>query len=174
MREQIKISGGVQIFLRTPGEESRLVFEKHNLVVNTGLNILRSGIVQGSPLYAGDANVYPNVTAFGTGTTAPVAGNTALETPLNAAGAGNTSFKALTDLQFPTGTGKVKCITLYGTGDNNNSGMTEAGLFAGSLGAGDPPVISGLVLIARVNGLSISKTPSNELQIEWTLTFAAS
>lgn len=170
-RDNVPIFGAVRVLEILHDGSERIISAAKNLLVTVGRDELAHALVKSHPVYAGSADVYPRYIGMGTGTTAAAAGDTALQTPVNAAsGSGGTTFKQFTSIVFPGATGAVKLVTLY-SGSEVFTGLREIGLFSGILAAGDPPTITGLKLISRYISLgNIDKASSSKIQVEWTLT----
>jgi len=113
----------------------------HNLVVNSGLNLIRDAL-------AGDSVTFPTHMALGTGTTAEAAGDTALE---------NEVFRDVITKTSKTGTGNVQYKYYLSSQDANGYNISEEGLFnAASVGT----------MFARVTFPADEKTSSEA----WTFT----
>jgi hypothetical protein len=149
--ERLRAKGHVRLTLRNAltGEVEQVI-EQDNLVVNTGLAALASII------WNPTADSQIRYVEIGTGTNAPAAGNTTLQT----------SYLRKT-IASANSSAAIATITGYFIASEGNTTIREAGLFIGgtaSAGTG--------TLFSRV-ALNVTKTSSQTLTIEWTITFAA-
>ena len=139
---RIGVRGRVRVYV-----DGLLRGDHHNLVVNDGFEAIWKA-------FGGDATYVVSKFEGGTGTTAPAAGNTALET--SAFGP-----KALTSISFPT-LAAIKLTLDIIPGEATGVDFTEFGLFT-----------TGGQLIARVvDGNTYTKTALNTIQIVWDLTLS--
>lgn len=113
LKESMKIKGTLEIWDRKKGEDFKLILRKKNLVVTTGLNLIRDRLATSSSNYI-------QYGAAGSGTTAPTAGDTALESILGARQAFDT-VNTDTDAQ-------ARFEWSYAFNEANGT-HTEAGLF---------------------------------------------
>jgi hypothetical protein len=141
--ESIKVTGDVKITI-TGIDGSREVRELKNLVVTNGKTLLCS-------LLAGVVAQFVRYIAFGTGATAPVVGNTALEAFVLS--------KAVT-VTYPAAN-QVKFAAEMTTSEGNGNTFQEIGLYC----ATDNNMFSRLVIA------SISKTVAYRIQVEWVISF---
>ena len=121
-----------------------------NLVVTTGLNHIADRLGASSPA------TRMSHMEVGTGTTAPAAGNTALETAIASSRVSLTSQTVSTNTveyvgDFPAGTG--------------TGAVTEAGVFNAS---------SGGTMLCRTTFSVVNKGAADTLKITWTLTVSDS
>lgn len=121
-----------------------------NLVVTTGLNHIADRLGESSPA------TRMSHMEVGTGTTAPAAGNTALETAIASSRVALTSQTVSTNTveyvgDFPAGTG--------------TGAVTEAGVFNAS---------SGGTMLCRTTFSVVNKGAADTLKITWTLTVSDS
>ena len=134
-------------------KDNRLI---KNLVVDGGLSTAIKQVVGDAGGGAQPAKF--NYVALGEGTTAPVAGNTALETEESG---GGYARQVDTDPSFPvTGQGEIQVT--FGAG-NGEGAITESGLFNA--------VTTG-VMLARVVFSAINKGALDSLQITWRITLS--
>lgn len=139
---QIGVRGRVQIYI-----DGVKVGEHHNLVVNDGFEAIWKA-------FAGDATYAVSSFEGGTGTTAPAAGDTALQT--SAFGP-----KALTSVSFPS-LAAIKLTLDIIPGEATGVAFTEFGLFT----------TSGQLVARIVDGNTYTKTALNTIQIVWDLTLS--
>lgn len=116
-----------------------------NLVVTAGKNHIADQL-KSSPAQAAASHM-----AVGTGTTAPAAGDTTLQTELDR--------NALTSRTAATNV--VTYVGDWAAGDATNAALSEAGIFnAASVGT----------MLARATFTAIPKGASDTLKITWTIT----
>lgn len=123
-----------------------------NLVVTAGKAGIASNLTAGSPT---PASMRVNKIALGTGTNSPAAGDTTLQTETyrkNTASAASAS--------------NVATITGYFTATETSGTFREAGLFMSGTASADTGT-----LLSRV-AINITKTTSDTLTIEWTITIS--
>jgi hypothetical protein len=125
--------------------------KSNNLVVNTGRVQMANAIINASPLL-------PDYIGVGTGTTAPAAGDTDLETVFQYDGANNAKQVAA---KFVVSTYKARMSTQFLTSEANTT-IREIGLFT----AANPTY----TMWARV-AVNITKTSAHRLTIFWHITF---
>jgi len=147
--EDVQIKGHclVQLFDEFGNEKERR--EIDNLIVTTG----RDAIIE--RLDSSPTTAQPSHMAIGTGSTAPVAGNTTLgaEIDRNALTSNTSSGGVLT------------MVGNWAAGDGTNSAIAEAGVLnAASTGT----------LYSRATFTAINKGASDTLQITWTYTLTPS
>jgi hypothetical protein len=139
---KLKVKGHLKVYV-----DGELVGDQDNLVVDTGLDAIIEA-------FGGDANKVVDSMSAGTGTTAPIAADVAMETP--------TFSKALTSITFPA-TGQVLLTFDIIPGEATGSAFTEFGLIAAD----------GATLVARwVDGNTYNKTALNTIHGEWELTLS--
>ena len=146
MRSFIQARGRVRIILFRNGKiiEKR---ESENLVVNSGLAHIADQL-SASP----DETAMSHM-AIGTGTTAPTADDTALESEV-----------ARVALESRTDSGaNIVYKAEFGAGTGTGA-ITEAGIFNASTGG---------TMLARDTFGAINKGSNDVLRIEWTITFQA-
>ena len=121
------------------------VREVANLVVTAGKNYTASWLAASS-----QTDYFMKYLAIGTGTTAPVSGNTALESEIGTRVVGTITSSA--NIWQNEGT--------FGPG-NGTGALTEAGLFSASTGG---------TMLARQTFTVINKGASDSLKITWQIT----
>lgn len=128
------------------------VIKYHNLVPTVGRTAIASylGNVTGSP-----ATMYPNYCALGSGTNAPVNGDTTLQTE---------TFR--NTVASRTNANNIAYITGFFSATSTSGTFREAGLFI----AGTASVNSG-TLFSRV-AINITKSTSETLTLDWTVTIS--
>ena len=151
MKDQINVKGTVKIELfNKKGElkDKREICE--NLVVNTGLYHIADQMSD-----KGEAAM--SHMAIGTGTTAPVAGDTILQAELDR--------NALTSKTQGTAAdqNKVTYIGDWAAGDGTGA-ITEAGIFNAATAG---------VMLARIAFSAINKAANDTLRITWQHTYSA-
>lgn len=122
------------------------------MIVDTFLNLLRDAIY-------GDAVTAPTHIAIGTGTTAALASDTALETEMYPDGANRSAISSKTK---PTSK-KVRLQMLVGSGEANGSDLTEMGALNAATGG---------TLTNRIVHTAISKDASFELKYQVQVTLS--
>lgn len=149
MRILDNITGHMHLELRGPDGELKEVRDVDNLIVTAGSDAIMDQLLASPTL------IKPTHMAVGTGSTAPVAGNTGLGTQVD--------INALTS---KTRSGSI--ITMVGdwaAGDATNSALTEAGIFSQAAAVdGTHPMYS------RATFTAIDKQAADTLQITWTFT----
>ena len=149
IKNQIDLSTNVsiQVFDVESGELIEEI-ERGNLVVLSGRNLIRDLI---------DEVPATGVThlAVGTGTTAVVSGDTAMETE---------QFRGALTKRTPS-SGSVTWSYYLSSSQANGNDLTEAGLLNAA---------SGGTLFARVTHAAITKTSSIAVMYSWTLNIGAS
>lgn len=140
MKSKLNVKGNLRLWI-----DEQQVAEHHNLIVNTGLDAIVAA-------FGGDANMIVDSMSAGTGTTAPSAIDTTMETPVFS--------KSLTTITHPS-TGVVLLTFDIIPGEATGVAFTEFGLIAAD----------GSTLIARwVDGNTYNKTALNTIHGEWELT----
>jgi hypothetical protein len=149
-KENLKLTGRLNIVLKAPDGTVKDSREVDNLVVNTGLAFIVSRMVGTS------SNVMSHM-GVGTGTTAAAAGNTALETALG-------SRKSLDSTTIAgSNNEQVVYVATFAAGESTGA-ITEAGVFNAST--------SGTMLCRTVFSV-VNKGAADSLVITWTITLAA-
>lgn len=141
----VKITG--EVFLKLFGQDGVLKDERHvkNLVVSLGREFIASRMV-------GVADAVMSHLAVGTGSTAPVAGNTTLETEL--------SRVALTSGVKSSNTAVYTATVPAGTG---TGALTEAGIF------NDATVGT---MLCRTTFTTINKGAADLMTVTWVITIS--
>ena len=155
------IVDNVEILVHDAGS-GRLVGRQstHNLITNTGLDIIRDVMAEpDSATRSTFLNVYM---AWGAGTTAAAAGDTALET------AASDGKKAITEANTDTNYQILYKYYMSSTTGNTDPTVAEVGLFFGNT-AGSNTMFARAVL-----GSSITKDTSKTITFNWTITISAS
>jgi len=152
MKDQINVKGTVRIELfNEKGElkDKREICE--NLVINMGLYHIADQMSD-----KGEAVM--SHMAIGTGTTAPVAGDTILQAELDR--------NALTSKTQGTAAdqNKVTYIGDWAAGDGTGAAITEAGIFNAATAG---------VMLARITFSAINKAANDTLRITWQHTYSA-
>lgn len=151
-RQTLKSSVNVHLQLIRGGE---VIAERreHNLVVNTGLDLLVDFLFQSgiSPTSAGDP---PQAIGIGTGSTAVTATDTTLEAE---------TARAAFDTMTPGGVGVITVDTTFAPGTGTGA-ITEAGILT------DPT--SGGTLFSRVVFSAINKAAGDALKVTFVYTIA--
>ena len=148
MDESLKILGTLKVTLK---DKDGNVKEEHNfknLVVNGGLGYLVHALA-----YAINISGPFNYIAIGTGTSAPSAGNTALQTEIARGGIGYSA----SDYNY------ITFQTTFSPGTGTGT-ITEAGIFSGS---------SGGLMFSRTTFTPIVKHSTDSLIVSWTINFAS-
>ena len=148
-RSKIKASGQVHLQVISPNGELKEERKIKNLVVDDGLDYIASRMKDATATAMSHMEV-------GTGTTSPVAGDTALETAIVGSRVALTSTTVTSNAieyvgDFPAGTG--------------TGAVTEAGIFNAS---------SAGTLLCRTTFAVVNKGASDTLKITWTVTVSDS
>lgn len=149
MNEGIKVTGHVEFIHYRDGIEVAR-YEHKNLVVTLGRTRL-------SKLIAGDETAFVTKFRTGTGSTAPAASDSGMQTGVNITT--GQPYKAVDNVTYPAA-GKVRFEMSLGTSEANGNTLAEYGLFT-----------SDNVLFARVVRPAFAKTSSDSLTIRWTINF---
>lgn len=153
-KAQLGFGSNVSLRVYNPTTGDETIHESRNLIVTTGIELIRD-------LLGGTAH-RPSHIELGTGTTAVVAGDTAVETPQY-----RDEITRRDDL--PAG---IIFQLFLGLNDGNGFTYTEAGLletgFQNSQ-PGDPAI-----LIARDTFTGVAKNNSVEFTLTWTINLSAS
>ena len=142
MKEGIKVKGLLQIF---DAKTNELLFEKNNLVLNTGLALMVDNMKVSTA-------VLTHI-AVGTGTTAVIATDTALETELYR--------KAVTNIDTLA---NVLTVETQMNAIEANAIWKECGILTAS---------SGGILFNRIN-IDFNKTSADVVNIKFTITLTVS
>lgn len=150
MKEGISVRGDIHFVIRDKYGRVKTDDWERNLIVSVG----RAHIAD---QMSGKLQAVMSHMAIGTGSTAPAAGDTALQTELDR--------NALTSKTQGTGseTNKVTYIADWASGDGTGA-ITEAGLF-NSASAG--------TMLCRSTFSVKNKGPSDSLTMTWVITFTA-
>lgn len=124
----------------------------HNIIPTVGLTNLANNLVSASPTYT----LKVNYAALGSGTNTPAAGDTTLQT--------ETYRNAIASTTNST---NVAYATAYFNQTETTGTYREAGIFSNATGTAN----SG-VLMSRV-AINITKTSTQKLTIDWTITFTS-
>lgn len=148
-RSKIKASGQVHLQVISPNGELKEERKIKNLVVDDGLDYIASRMKDATATAMSHMEV-------GTGTTSPVAGDTALETAIVGSRVALTSTTVTSNAieyvgDFPAGTG--------------TGAVTEAGIFNAS---------SAGTLLCRTTFAVVNKGAADTLKITWTVTVSDS
>ena len=147
MLDNLKVKGVAQLsLLDSDGNEKRTVTTS-NLVVDTGLNFIVDRMKD-------DETVMTHM-GVGTGTTAPTASDTTLETQL-----GN---RELIETSTVTNN-SILYRSVFEAGDSTGQ-LTEAAIFNASTGG---------TMLCRVTFDAIDKQANDSLAIKWTISLSAS
>ena len=147
MLDNLKVKGVAQLsLLDSDGNEKRTVTTS-NLVVDTGLNFIVDRMKD-------DETVMTHM-GVGTGTTAPTASDTTLETQL-----GN---RELIETSTVTNN-SILYRSVFEAGDSTGQ-LTEAAIFNASTGG---------TMLCRVSFDAIDKQANDSLAIKWTISLSAS
>jgi hypothetical protein len=151
--DNLKITGNVTI-----AKNGKVVREVNNAVVNTGFSWIASRI-------AGDTVDDMTQMETGTGTTAVVVGNTALETPLSTSSLQTATSVTANAATTSTDANVVFVGTWAGVGSGADVTITEAGIFDST---------TPFVMLARTVFTGVVKGANDTLTITWTISIAAS
>ncbi len=145
LHEPLPLAGHVLVELYGPDGDLKDTREVGNLVVDTGKAHIADAL-SSSPGQSAMSHM-----AIGTGSTSPVAGNTALGTEID-----RNALTSRTD-----STNVVTYVGNWAAGDGTNAAIAEAGIFnAASTGT----------MLARATFTAINKGASDTLAITWTVT----
>lgn len=150
-KESITLKGYVKVQLIGPDGKIKQSHENHNLIVTVGKTYLAAWLAAAS-----QAGKFMSYIALGTGTTAPISGDTTLQTEFT--GGGNS--RSLGTLTSSTNTWNNTAVFAPG---NCTGAVTEAGLFtASSIGT----------MFARQTFSAYNKAAADTLTVSWTVTFS--
>lgn len=150
IHESIKITGHINIKLYGPDGVLKQEVDKPNLVVTSGKNYLAAWLAAAS-----QPGEFMSYVGLGTGSTAPVIGNTTLQTELSGGGYSR-QIGVLT-----SSTNIWQSVTTFGPGNGTGS-LTEAGLFS---------VSSSGTMFARQVFSTVVKSVGDTATITWQITF---
>jgi hypothetical protein len=145
--DSFEVKGHLLVEVFGPDGELKDFRETDNLVVTAGKNHIAD------QLKSTPAQAAMGWMAVGTGTTAPAAGDTLLQTEIDR--------NALTSR-----TAAANVVTYVGdwaAGDATNAGISEAGIF-------NVVTANTITMLARATFTAINKGASDTLKITWTLT----
>jgi hypothetical protein len=140
-----------------PWEKADVIVDKENMIVDAGKNLIRD-LINGT-----ETSAYLQSFAFGTGNTAPVAGNTGLQTPV--AYSGSNIYKVFEE--FTPGSKNTLFVGYWSSLEPVTMpvDITEVGLFTGSLTTAG-------TMYCRQTFTARTKTTSLEWRLEYTLSWA--
>ena len=148
IKDNVGIKGKVKVFIRKKGEGWRLVRETNNMCVTAGLNLIRDRI-------ATNSSSYIQYGAIGSGTTAPTAADTALESEI--------LRKTFQNVDTSTDKQVTFEYWIASTEGNTPGTVSEVGLFTASTGG---------TMLCRATFDAITKDNTVEMLIVWTVSFA--
>lgn len=153
LHSDIGIRGELHIVVRGADGKVKQEVRKKNLVVTAGLTLLANRISDATP----SSGCLINYIAVGTGTNAPAAGDTALQT--------ENARKAVTSR---TSSAAIAAIsTTFNAGDVPASTLKEVGMFIDGTASAD----SG-TLFCRQN-VNVAVTALDSVFVDWRVTFAS-
>jgi len=147
INEGLKLRGDVALVLRDKDGNVKSEQKVKNLIVDTGLNFICDRMK--------DDETAMTHMALGSGTTAPAAGNTALESQLG-------SREALDSSTVSNNT--ITYVASFEAGDATGA-VTEAAIFNAA---------SGGTMLCRVTFSVVNKAADDTLSVNWQLTLTAS
>lgn len=145
--DNLKVTGQVSISLYDQNGNLKDGREVKNLVVTTGRGFIASRMT-------GNASSVMSHMALGSGSTAPAAGDTALESILG--------VREILDSSFSPASGVVLYTSSFEGGDATGA-VSEAGIFNAAS--------SGLML-CRTTFDTINKSATDTLSVTWTITIS--
>ena len=151
LQDSLKLSGLVKLVLTGPDGEIKDVREIKNLVTTRGKEYITTRMV-------GTTDGVMTKMGVGTGTTGAAAGNTALETALNA----KVTLTSSNQVNDVTQKDAIDYIASFGTGSWIGN-ITEAGIFNDAD-----------VMLCRTTFGQITKTTNDTLTITWRVKLSAS
>lgn len=147
MNEDLKITGEIEAVLTDENGNVKNHLQVRNLIVTIGKNLAASRLV-------GTGSAIISHMAIGTGTNAPAAGDTQLQTEL-------------TRVTITSGTSTTNVVTYvasFGPGVGTGN-INECGLFnSATPGAANS-------ILARSNSVVLTKGATDTLALTWTVTF---
>lgn len=147
INEGLKLRGDVALVLRDKDGNVKSEQKVKNLIVDTGLNFICDRMK--------DDETAMTHMALGSGTTAPAAGNTSLESQLG-------SREALDSSTVSNNT--ITYVASFEAGDATGA-VTEAAIFNAA---------SGGTMLCRVTFSVVNKAADDTLSVNWQLTLTAS
>ena len=148
-KDQERLKGHVKITVKNANGEVVRVFEKDNLIVDAGRNLLRDFL-------KGDAVSGLTRLALGTGTTDASNGDTQLEN--------ETYRQAFSDVAVENG---LLRLTTFITSTATSGDFTEFGLFGNGA---DDTANSGTLFSRVVYSTPVSKSTAESLTVQWDIT----
>jgi hypothetical protein len=145
--DNLKVTGQVSISLYDQNGNLKDGREVKNLVVNNGRGFIASRMISGG------SSVMSHM-ALGSGTTAPAAGDTALESLLG--------VREILDSSINPASGIVLYTSSFEGGDATGA-VTEAGIFNAA---------SGGTMLCRTTFDTINKSATDTLSVTWTITIS--
>lgn len=124
----------------------------HNLVPTVGLTNIANNLTSASPTYT----LKVNYAALGSGTNTPAAGDTTLQTEVYRNAIAST-----------TNASNVAYATAFFNQTETTGTYREAGIFAAATGTANSGVLTSRVAI------NVTKTNTQKLTIDWTITFTS-
>ena len=145
--DNLKVTGRVSISLYDKDGNLKDGREIKNLVVNNGKGFIASRMISGG------ASVMSHM-ALGSGTTAPAAGDTALESLLG--------VREILDSSTSPASGVVLYTSSFEAGDATGA-VTEAGIFNAATDG---------TMLCRTTFDTINKSATDTLSVTWTITIS--
>ena len=145
--DNLKVTGQVSISLYDKDGNLKDGREIKNLVVNAGKGFIASRMISGG------ASVMSHM-ALGSGTTAPAAGDTALESLLG--------VREILDSSTSPASGVVLYTSSFEAGDATGA-VTEAGIFNAATDG---------TMLCRTTFDTINKSATDTLSVTWTITIS--
>lgn len=145
--DNLKVTGRVSISLYDKDGNLKDGREIKNLVVNNGKGFIASRMISGG------ASVMSHM-ALGSGTTAPAAGDTALESLLG--------VREILDSSTSPASGVVLYTSSFEGGDATGA-VTEAGIFNAATDG---------TMLCRTTFDTINKSATDTLSVTWTITIS--
>ena len=145
--DNLKVKGQVSLSLHDKDGNLKDSREVKNLVVNTGRGFIAGRMISGG------SSVMSHM-ALGSGSTAPAANNTALESLLG--------VREILDSSLSPASGIVLYTSSFEGGDATGA-VTEAGIFNAA---------SGGTMLCRTTFDTINKSATDTLSITWTITIS--
>jgi len=147
INEGLKLKGDVAVVLRDKNGNVKDERKINNLIVDTGLNFICDRMKN-------DETAMTHM-GLGSGTTAPAAGNTTLESQLGSREALDSSTVTNNQIVY---------VSSFEAGDATGA-VSEAGIFNAA---------SGGTMLCRVSFSVVNKAADDVLSINWTITLTAS
>lgn len=145
--DNLKVTGQVSISLYDQNGNLKDGREVKNLVVNNGRGFIASRMISGG------SSVMSHM-ALGSGTTAPAAGDTALESLLG--------VREILDSSISPASGVVLYTSSFEGGDATGA-VTEAGIFNAATDG---------TMLCRTTFDTINKSATDTLSVTWTITIS--